>query len=165
MLDWLRKTRYLLPIEVGKILELGSLDVNGTPREVYGTSGEYFGIDIEFGKGVDLVMNANDIITKLGFQEFDLVICMNLIEHDQYFWKTLEGIKHVLKPGGYFIYGTPTFAFPIHRYPKDYYRFGEDAVREVIMDGFEILNLEEVFTKELDGKPINPTICAIGRKL
>jgi len=54
---------------------------------------------------------------------------------------------------------TPTFGFPLHRYPKDYFRFGEDAYQDFIFDGFDILRLEEV--QDTLG---NPILCCIGRK-
>ena len=41
----------------------------------------------------------------------------------------------------------------------------EQAIREVILEGYKLLDLKEINTKEIDGNPINPVICAIGRKL
>ena len=68
-----------------------------------------------------------------------------------------------LKTGGHLIITTPTFGFPLHRFPKDYWRFGEDAFREVFFAGFEILNLVHLDDDLIPAK--NVTIAAIGRKL
>ncbi len=154
ILKWFEANLSLISTN-GYTLELGSLDVNGSVREYFGE--DYVGIDIEAGKSVDRVMNANDIG---GLDErFDCVLSLNLFEHDRYFWKTVEGVKKVLKPGGTFVVVTPTFFFPIHRYPRDYYRFGEDAFREVFFDGYDIVKLDTVNTKP----NVNPVICAIGK--
>jgi hypothetical protein len=161
--EWLKKTRSLLPINLGRILDIGSLNVNGSAREVY-TSDEYIGIDLREGKDVDRVMNAHDIAEEFGEESFDLVVCMSTLEHDNCFWLTLGAINKVLKRGGYHVSCVPTFHFPIHRHPKDYWRMSEEAVREVIFNGYETLALEEIFTKEVNGNSVNPVICAIGKK-
>jgi SAM-dependent methyltransferase len=43
--------------------------------------------------------------------KFDLVLCNAMLEHDKYFWKTIEEIKRVTKPGGYIVIGTPGYTF------------------------------------------------------
>ncbi len=41
---------------------------------------------------------------------FDVVLCNAVIEHDRYFWKTIEEIKRVAKPGGLVVIGAPGYA-------------------------------------------------------
>lgn len=41
--------------------------------------------------------------------QFDLVLCNAMLEHDKYFWKTIAEIKRVTKPGGLIILGTPGY--------------------------------------------------------
>lgn len=146
----------------GKVLDIGSMDINGTARGLIPSS-EYIGTDMMEGKGVDVVVNAHDLLGAFGFH-FDTILCMNTLEHDDNFWVTLNNINTLLKKGGYLFVVTPTFGFPIHRHPKDYYRFGEDAFREVIFKGYELLNLTEVHTKNINGKGVNPCLCGFGRK-
>jgi predicted SAM-dependent methyltransferase len=165
VLDWIEKTRNILPYNLGKVLELGSRDVNGSPRPYYSNCEEYIGIDLIDGKGVDIVMDAHDIWKKFGNDSFDVVIDMSLLEHDKNFWVTIENINKVLKKGGYHIFVVPTFNFPIHNYPSDYWRVSKAAVEYIIFEGYEILSFEEIFTKKQEGKKINPCICVIGRKL
>lgn len=90
--------------------------------------------------------------------EFDCVLSCSVFEHDKYFWKSLAEVKRVLKKGGLFVMGVPIFmtlktdifkttlTYKRHglSYNADFYRFSEQAVREVIFEGFEIKNLEIV---------------------
>lgn len=143
----------------GKVLEIGSLDINGSVRQFFTDAEEYIGIDLQKGKGVDKVMGAHDITKHFSPETFSTVICLEMLEHDKAFWKTIEIIYKVLKKGGFLIVSTPTFGFPLHRFPKDYFRFGEDAFREIIFKDFKILRLSEV--RVLGG---SPGICCIGMK-
>lgn len=54
---------------IGKrIIEIGSYDVNGSLRSIIESRdpAEYIGVDIQKGRGVDVVCNAEDIINKFG---------------------------------------------------------------------------------------------------
>ena len=42
--------------------------------------------------------------------QFDAVVCNATLEHDKYFWKTLQEIKRVTKPGGLIVIGVPGYA-------------------------------------------------------
>lgn len=161
IINWMKVTRPLLPYDLGDILDVGSLNVNGSAREVYTQFKSYVGIDIREGKDVDIVMNSHDLLARFGEASFDTIVCVNALEHDNKFWETLDAMKTVLKPGGFEVFCVPTFNFPIHNHPEDYWRMSEQAIKEVVFEGYEVLNLKEVFTKG----NINPVICAIGRKL
>lgn len=92
-----------------KILEIGSLNINGSMREynfinsnipwrqMIGNQ-EYIGIDLVYGPDVDYKMDAHDLLFKEG--GFDLVICLDMLEHDSDIKKTLTEAYRVLKPGG-----------------------------------------------------------------
>jgi len=164
-LDWARdlKRRYITEPEY--VLDVGSLNINGTFRGLFTDAKQYLGIDLQEGPDVDMVGNGNELGKILTNAYFDVVICMNTLEHDPYFWKTLAEINKVIKKDGWFFVGMPTFTFPIHNHPDDYYRFGESAFRQVILDGYEVIDLKHIFTKESDGKGINPVINVLGRKL
>lgn len=166
-LKWLArvKEKYLSPGM--EVLDIGSLNVNGEARSVVmDYARKFVGIDMRPGPGVDEVMLGSQILKRFGPSSFDLVINMNTLEHDLEFQHTLYQSYQVLKPSGFMVVVTPTFGFPIHRHPKDYWRFGEDAYREYIFDPlfYNLLELEEQFTKVVDGKVVNPCICAIGKK-
>lgn len=149
------------PFNVGKTLELGSYNINGTIRDAFQQySTEYIGVDQSAGPCVDLVMNNHVVLDYFGPNSFDTVICCETLEHDNMFWNTVSIIHNLIKPNGYLFVSTPTFGFPLHRFPKDYWRFGEDAYREFIFKGFDILKIGEV--KDCMNSPV---ICCFGRKL
>jgi SAM-dependent methyltransferase len=82
-------------------------------------------------------------------QSFDLVVSNATFEHDKYFWLSIAEIRRVTRPGGLVIIGVPgytknvrpvapkaTLTFAVH-YRFDYYRFSEQAVRDVFFEGME----------------------------
>ena len=166
IMSWIFSTRRKIPFQPGRVLEVGSKDVtydqNGSARIYFGDAKEYIGIDAEEGGSVDLVMESREITKHFELDSFDTVLCCEMLEHDVNFQTTINQIYDVLKKGGYLIITTPTFGFPLHRYPKDYWRFGEDAFREVFFAGFEILDLVHLDDALIPAK--NVTIAAIGRK-
>lgn len=157
--QWVKKAKKDFIKFPGKVLEIGSLDVNGSIREYFEDATEYIGIDMTPGKSVDKVMEAHDISKVWRKETLDTILCLEMLEHDNAFWVTIENMKKLLKKSGILIISTPTFGFPLHRYPKDYFRFGEDAYREVLFNGFKILRLSEV--RDIKN---SPGICCIGRK-
>jgi hypothetical protein len=130
--------------EHGRVLEIGAYNVNGTVRQFFKPT-EYIGTDMQAGPNVDKVLNNADLVKEFGFQSFDTVIACETLEHDITFWRTVQYLRAITRK--YLIITTPTFNFPLHRYPKDYWRFGEDAYREVFFEGMEVLNLTELKTK------------------
>jgi len=59
-----------------------------------------------------------------------------------------------MEQNGFFV-RTQTFSY--HGAPGDYYRFSEDAFREVFMEGFECLHFDSILNP--------PRLVAVGRKL
>ena len=147
------------------VLDVGSYNVNGEVRQFFDKD-HFVGIDMRDGPGVDKVIRGNEIKLHWNESTFDTVVCLNTLEHDDRFWETLEQMKTVLRPGGYMAIITPTINFPIHDHPADYFRFTEQAYRDILFEGFEVLELEHQYTKTDDnGNGINPVICCIGKKL
>lgn len=157
--QWVKEAKKDYIKSPGRVLEIGSLNINGTVREFFEDAKDYTGIDMQKGQGVDKVLEAHDILKVWPEETFDTILCLEMLEHDNAFWKTLENIYKILKKGGFLIVSTPTFGFPLHRFPKDYFRFGEDAYQEIIFKNFKILRLSEV--RDIEG---SPGICCIGRK-
>jgi len=116
--DFILKTKKKYPkyFKNRNVLEFGSLDFNGTPRE-YFINCKYIGIDRTRGAGVDIQCNAHEYKGK----KVDVVITTEMLEHDKYAEQSIiNGYKH-LRQGGIFI-GT---AANINR--KKHYEFvGED---------------------------------------
>jgi SAM-dependent methyltransferase len=101
---------------------------------------------------------------------FDLVLCNSMLEHDPFFWRTLEEIRRVTRTGGHFFVGVPGYdrmgslvgarrgrlpnelkwleaAAPtlgIHNHPGDYYRFSRQAIATVVLEGYSQVEIRTV---------------------
>jgi hypothetical protein len=114
------------------VLEIGSLDVNGSVRDQF--TGHYWGIDVTAGPGVDQVRNAHELGQYSG--PYDVVLCLEMLEHDTAPWRTAEGIAACLDDGGIAIVTARGYvgrhAFPEHMVPHDYWRFSVDGMRHLL---------------------------------
>jgi len=117
--------------DASAILEVGSLDVNGSVRELF--RGFYTGVDIREGPGVDYIGSGHDLPSLFRGDKFDVVVCTEVLEHDPAFWLTLAGIRAVLRPGGSLLLTTRGNGFGEHREPTDLWRFMPDSL-EVLAD-------------------------------
>ena len=88
------------------VLEVGSYDINGTPRELF-TGCNYTGIDAIAGKGVD----QQSLCHHWGAvsDAYHTIICCEVLEHDPWWKLSLLNMWRMLKPGGLLIL---TFATP-----------------------------------------------------
>lgn len=104
-----------------RVLEIGSRNVNGSPRPIYQTGSTfYMGIDLEAGDGVDLVADAED----LRFDNaWDLVISMEMLEHVQDWRRVVYNCMRAVKVGGALLLTTRSPGFEYHPYPADNWRF------------------------------------------
>lgn len=79
-----------------KVLEVGSLNINGSVREMF-TNCDYTGIDLAEGDGVDVVSRAHEFTYP---ESFDVVISSEMLEHDEHWERSLPQMYDNLKPGG-----------------------------------------------------------------
>jgi len=70
--------------------------------------------------------------------EFDVVVCISILEHIPYPETAIKELQRVLKPGGEIWVQLP-FHFPYHEAPKDYWRASPDGLRVWMRDFKEIL--------------------------
>src|SRR5579875_249191 len=102
-----------------KVLEIGSAYVNGSVRPIierFCYPAEYIGVDIQPGKGVDVVLPAERLVDHFGPDSFDVVISTEMLEHVRDWRKVISNMKDVLKPGGY-IYHNMLKAISFSRIP------------------------------------------------
>jgi SAM-dependent methyltransferase len=128
-----------------RILEVGSRYVNGSVRpliEKFFNPKEYIGVDIEKGKFVDVVCDAENLVDYFGRETFDVVISTELLEHVKDWRKVINNMKEVLKPNGYIYITTRSKGFPYHGYPYDFWRYEVEDMKEIFKD-FEIIKLEK----------------------
>lgn len=125
-----------------KVLDVGSRDINGSVREFFSEvpmtpPGEFVGIDFIDGPGVDVVMNAHDLLGHFKPNSFDLVTCCETLEHDDNFWVTVENMRQLVRPGGWLFISTPGINFFKHDYPFDYWRFTEESYTHVFFKDWD----------------------------
>lgn len=82
----------------GKVLEIGSYDVNGSVRSLFAECGGYVGVDLMDGPGVDLVSYGHDL--QLPDGSFDVAASAECFEHDQHWPKTFTNMVRMTRPGG-----------------------------------------------------------------
>ena len=65
--------------------------------------------------------------------EFDMVLCIEVLEHVLNPRKAMEEMRRVLKKGGTLIL-TTRFVYPIHDAPNDYWRFTKYGLQELVRE-------------------------------
>lgn len=122
------------------VLDVGSAHINGDVRHLFKT--KYTGLDMRSGPNVDVVCNAHDMKKWFGDQTFDLVVCFDMLEHDDKFWLSVENMKSVLRQNGWLVIGVPGQNTPPHDHPNDFWRFMKSSV-STWFEGFENVEIEE----------------------
>lgn len=84
-----------------KVLEFGSLDINGTIRSIFEpVTSLYIGVDLQEGPGVDVVCGAHEFDSK---EVFDVVISCEVFEHTPVWRDIIDNAHRLLRPEGLFI--------------------------------------------------------------
>ena len=125
-----------------KVLELGSYDVNGSPRPYVEGLGatDYVGVDVAPGPGVDVICAAEQAVDRFGVQSFDIVISTEMLEHVRDWRSVVSSMKRVLRPGGLLVVTTRSRGFHVHGYPSDFWRFEVEDFRRIFSE-MEILDV------------------------
>lgn len=142
-MDYVAKQVVDLSITDNRVLEVGSYDENGSVRPLFG--GDYVGVDVREGPGVDTVVNGRDLPGLAS--SIDVVVSTETLEHDLHPWRTAAEIARVLRPGGYLILTARGFdehgSYPLHGPPVhgDYWRFTVDGLTALVGDvGLDVLD-------------------------
>lgn len=127
------------------ILEIGSRNVTGVTRKsLFPHAGEYVGVDILAGAGVDVVGDAHKLSQSCPAEHFDFVFSISVFEHLLFPWKAVLEINQVMKTGG-LLYLSTHPAWPPHEWPWDFWRFPCNGFHALFnkYTGFEIVTLTE----------------------
>lgn len=95
------KEKYPKYFKGKKVLDIGSLDINGNNRFLL-DSCNYIGLDVGEGPNVDVVQVAH--LYDAPDEYFDLIISTEVFEHDMFYESSIINIIRMLKPGGAFIF-------------------------------------------------------------
>lgn len=118
----------LAPHVDGPVLEVGSKDYGSTVnfRDLY--RGDYVGVDLEAGKGVDRIVDLTAGLGGLEEGRFALAICCSVLEHTPTPWSMAANLTRLLRTGGMLYISVP-WVWRYHAYPDDYFRFSPRAVQ------------------------------------
>lgn len=127
-----------------RVLEVGSMNINGSLREHVEPLGPaaYIGVDFMPGAGVDVVCDASNLVEQFGAESFDVVISTEMLEHAKDWRAAVDAMKRVLIPGGILLLTARSPGFQLHGYPHDWHRFTQADMRRIFAD-FQICALED----------------------
>ncbi len=128
------------------VLEVGSLDVNGSLRPIVKAlhPRSYVGVDIQKGSGVDELCRAECLVKRFGRDIFDLVIATEMLEHARDWRAVISNLKRVLRPDGVLLITTVSRNYPYHGFPFDFWRYELSDIRTILSDlTIEVLEEDE----------------------
>ncbi len=142
-----------------EVLEVGSLNINGTVRDFFSDSKSYMGIDLIEGDGVDEICYGNEL--KSPDESYDTAISTECFEHDKFWTDTFQNMYRMTKKGGLVIFtcasegrhehGTTRTSPADSPATNDYYR------NLVAKDFTDVFNIDDMFSKHLF--EYNPETC------
>ena len=98
-------------IENVKVIEIGSLDINGTIRQHFANC-EYVGVDVGQGPNVDLVCEGQSVDHP--DNTYDVSGSCNCFEHNPHWVETFRNMWRMTKVGGLVFVSVPTTGCPEH---------------------------------------------------
>jgi SAM-dependent methyltransferase len=111
--DFVSNLKYKIPtfFKSKKVLEVGSLNINGTVRDLFETC-EYIGIDLDNGPDVDVVCEGQKYDAP--DDSFDVVCSLECFEHNPYWEETFLNMVRMCRPGGLVFFTCATEGRPEH---------------------------------------------------
>jgi len=132
-----------------KVLEIGSLNINGSVRTFFNEV-DYTGIDVAEGLGVDLVSKGEDFASPAN--SFDVIISCECMEHNPMYEKTWLNMLRLLKNDGLIIMTCATFGRAQHGTSTSEpvsspltIGLGQDYYKNLIQVDFEFVDLSKFF--------------------
>lgn len=94
------------------VLDIGSLDINGSNKHLFSGNIIYIGLDLAEGENVDIAASAHEVI--FPNETFDIIISTETLEHDRHWADTLRNAVRMLRPGGMLLTTCATTGRPEH---------------------------------------------------
>lgn len=98
--DFIQKTKEHFPefFKGVDVIEIGSLNINGTVRDFFTDVISYLGVDLIEGKDVDKVCYGNELDNPT--ESVDMTISTECFEHDKHWKETFANMVRMVKQGG-----------------------------------------------------------------
>lgn len=109
----------------GKVIDIGSQNVNGTLKDAMPKRFDYTGVDFQAADNVDVVLT-DPYCLPFEDESVDVVLSSSCLEHSEFFWLSFQEMVRVTKPDGLIYINVPT-AGDYHPYPVDCWRFQIDS--------------------------------------
>jgi hypothetical protein len=93
------------------VIEIGSLDINGTIRDLFENPKEYVGVDVAAGKGVDIVAQGQYYAHG---SEVDVAVSAECFEHNPFWVETVLNMYLHVRDGGLLAFTCATDGRPEH---------------------------------------------------
>ncbi len=125
---------------------------------------KYVGLDMQDGVGVDVVADANNL--PFPDHSFDLIICLETLEHANNPWMMTAEIQRVVKKNGAIILSSQQ-NFPIHMHPSDYFRYTPYGLSTLVPEKWQkvVLGISVPFDNEVKLNPKHVIAIAWNSKL
>ena len=114
------------------VLDIGSLDCNGTYKDLMPPHWKYIGADLRAGPNVDICMESEYEIP-LESGSVDMVISGQCLEHCRNPFKLVAEASRVLRDDGLVLLVAP-FVFFEHKEPVDCFRFLPDGMEAIFAE-------------------------------
>ena len=153
----------------GPFLEAGSRDYGNTQdlRSLFAgeASAEYLGVDMVDGPGVDVAADLAQDFEKvdkiLHGRRFGTIFCLSVLEHCQNPFAMAKNLQRLLRPGGTLCISAP-FAFRLHAYPDDFWRFTPSGIRK-LFDDIEFPEEDSFWMTGRSGEEFRPVDRNLGK--
>lgn len=112
-IDFVKIIKKNLPLYFtgGKVLEIGSLDINGSIRSFFDAD-QYTGVDVGEGPGVDKVCQGQ--LVDFPSDSLDVAISCECMEHNPFWVETVSNMFRMAAPGGLVVVSCATIGRAEH---------------------------------------------------
>jgi SAM-dependent methyltransferase len=125
-----------------RIINLGASQKDGDKegrlyRDYFGPDCQYYTLDANRDDGDKYHLNIDVHDLSVLPDRYDLVLCMNILEHVANPFRAAQEIGGIIEKGGQLLVATPFF-YPVHKNIaggySDYWRFTDDGLKELFPD-------------------------------
>lgn len=133
-----------------RLLEVGARDESGTLREIFSDQeGQYVGIDVLEGPGVDLVLDPSGIVSQFGRQSFDAVVTCGMLERCHDWQGALHQMAAALRVGGVLVVAARSPGVEHHDHPADFWRFSHQDFVDIFSPLGDLISVGDDMAQDM----------------